>query len=312
MTDSRLRIATRKSPLALWQANHVRDALLARNPGLEVELLTMTTQGDKILDTPLAKVGGKGLFVKELELGMLEGRADLAVHSMKDVPVEFPDGLGLAAILPREDPRDALISNSYSGVDALPQGARVGTSSLRRQCQLRARRPDLQVLDLRGNVNTRLRKLDEGDFDAILLAAAGVRRMGWEARITELLAPEQFLPAIGQGAIGIEIRADDERVAALVGALNDAQTATRISAERALNAGLQGGCQVPIAGYSEISHGVIVLRALVGRPDGTELVQGVISGRPEDAEELGQVLADDLLSRGAREILADVYGDSRL
>jgi hydroxymethylbilane synthase len=308
MTESSLRIATRKSPLALWQANHVREALLARNPGLKVELLTMTTQGDKILDTPLAKVGGKGLFVKELEVGMLEGRADLAVHSMKDVPVEFPDGLGLAAVLPREDPRDVLISNTFSSIDELPEGARVGTSSLRRQCQLRARRPDLQILDLRGNVNTRLKKLDEGAYDAILLAAAGVRRMGWESRITELLPPEQFLPAIGQGAIGIEIRVDDQRVAGLVAQLNDPRTATRIAAERALNERLQGGCQVPIAGYSEISHGVIVLRALVGRPDGSELVQGVISGRPEDAEELGAVLADDLLSRGAREILADVYG----
>ncbi|HHJ17003.1 MAG TPA: hydroxymethylbilane synthase [Gammaproteobacteria bacterium] len=310
MSDSTLRIATRKSPLALWQANHVRDALLARNPGLDVELLTMTTQGDKILDTPLAKVGGKGLFVKELELGMLEGRADLAVHSMKDVPVEFPDGLGLAAILPREDPRDALISNNFSSIDALPQGARVGTSSLRRQCQLRARRPDLVILDLRGNINTRIGKLDNGDYDAILLAAAGVRRMGWEARITELLAPEQFVPAIGQGAIGIEIRNDDARVRALVEALNDAQTATRVAAERALNEALQGGCQVPIAGYSEISHGVILLRAVVGRPDGSELVQGVISGRPEDAEELGRVLAEDLLSRGAREILDAVYDEA--
>ena len=309
MTESSLRIATRKSPLALWQANHVREALLARNPGLKVELLTMTTQGDKILDTPLAKVGGKGLFVKELELGMLEGRADLAVHSMKDVPVEFPDRLGLAAVLPREDPRDVLISNRFSSIDELPDGARVGTSSLRRQCQLRARRSDFQILDLRGNVNTRLKKLDEGAYDAILLAAAGVRRMGWESRITELLPPEQFLPAIGQGAIGIEIRLDDERVAGLVAQLNDPRTATRIAAERALNERLQGGCQVPIAGYSEISHGVIVLRALVGRPDGSELVQGVISGKPEDAEELGQVLADDLLSRGAREILADVYGE---
>ena len=310
MPDSKLHIATRKSPLALWQANYVRDALLARNPGLDVELLTMTTQGDKILDTPLAKVGGKGLFVKELELGMLEGRADLAVHSMKDVPVEFPEGLGLAAILPREDPRDALISNKFSSVDELPKGARVGTSSLRRQCQLNARRPDLEILDLRGNVNTRLKKLDDGEYDAILLAAAGVKRMGWEERITELLEPEQFIPAIGQGAIGIEIRLDDERVRVLVGELNDQQTAIRITAERALNEALQGGCQVPIAGYSEISHGVILLRALVGRPDGSELVQGVISGKPEDAAELGQVLADDLLSRGAREILADVYGEA--
>ena len=310
MPDSKLHIATRKSPLALWQANYVRDALLARNPGLDVELLTMTTQGDKILDTPLAKVGGKGLFVKELELGMLEGRADLAVHSMKDVPVEFPDGLGLAAILPREDPRDALISNKFSSIDELPRGARVGTSSLRRQCQLNARRPDLEILDLRGNVNTRLKKLDDGEYAAILLAAAGVKRMGWEERITELLEPEQFIPAIGQGAIGIEIRLDDERVRGLVGELNDQQTAIRITAERALNEALQGGCQVPIAGYSEISHGVILLRALVGRPDGSELVQGVISGKPEDAAELGQVLADDLLSRGAREILADVYGEA--
>ena len=307
MADSKLRIATRKSPLALWQANHVRDALMARNPGLDVELFTMTTQGDKILDTPLAKVGGKGLFVKELELGILEGRADLAVHSMKDVPVEFPEGLGLAAILKREDPRDVLISKTFSSIDALPEGARVRTSSLRRQCQLRARRPDLEVLDLRGNVNTRLAKLDNGDYDAILLAAAGVKRMGWEDRITELLPPEQFLPAIGQGAIGIEIRVADERVSRVVKALNDEQTATRIRAERALNERLQGGCQVPIAGYSEISHGVMVLRALVGRPDGTELVQGVISGKPEDGEELGQVLADDLLSRGAKQILAEVY-----
>jgi len=310
MADSKLRIATRKSPLALWQANHVRDALMTRNPGLEVELFTMTTQGDKILDTPLAKVGGKGLFVKELELGILEGRADLAVHSMKDVPVEFPEGLGLAAILVREDPRDALISNVFTSIDTLPEGARVGTSSLRRQCQLRARRPDLEVLDLRGNVNTRLAKLDNGDYDAILLAAAGVKRMGWEDRITELLPPEQFLPAIGQGAIGIEIRVADAKVSRVVKALNDGQTATRIRAERALNERLQGGCQVPIAGYSEISHAVMVLRALVGRPDGTELVQGVISGKPEDAEELGQVLADDLLSRGAKQILDEVYAGS--
>jgi hydroxymethylbilane synthase len=310
MTDSRLRIATRKSPLALWQANHVRDALLVRHPELDVELLTMTTQGDKILDTPLAKVGGKGLFVKELETGMLEGRADLAVHSMKDVPVEFPQGLCLAAVLPREDPRDVLISNTCSSIDELPQGARLGTSSLRRQSQLRARRPDLQILDLRGNVNTRLSKLDNGEYDAIMLAAAGVKRMGWEARITEFLPPEQFLPAIGQGAIGIEIREEDDRLHELVAELNDAQTAIRISAERALNEALQGGCQVPIAGYSEISHGVILLRALVGRPDGTELVQGVISGKPEDAEELGRVLAEDLLSRGAKQILDEVYGEA--
>jgi len=311
MVEPKLRIATRKSPLALWQANHVREALLARHPELSVELVTMTTQGDKILDTPLAKVGGKGLFVKELETGMLERRADLAVHSMKDVPVEFPPGLGLGAILPREDPRDVLISNKFASIDELPVGARVGTSSLRRQCQLRAWRPDVEVLDLRGNVNTRLHKLDNGDYDAILLAAAGVRRMGWKERITQLLSPEQFLPAIGQGAIGIEIRLDDDWVPKLVAELNDVDTATRVTAERSLNEALQGGCQVPIAGYAEISHGVILLRALVGRPDGGKLIQGVISGRPEDAEELGQVLAADLLSRGAREVLDEVYGSSR-
>jgi len=310
MPEPTLRIATRKSPLALWQANHVRDALLARHPDLTVELLTMTTQGDKILDTPLAKVGGKGLFVKELEVGMLEGRADLAVHSMKDVPVEFPEGLGLAAVLVREDPRDALLSNMFSSLDALPQGARVGTSSLRRQCQLRAHRPDLEVLDLRGNVNTRLKKLDDGVYDAILLAAAGVKRMGWEARITELLTPEQSLPAIGQGAIGIEIRSNDVRVRTLVEELNDPQTAIRVAAERALNEGLQGGCQVPIGGFAEIHEGVIRLRGLVGRPDGRELVQGEISGQPDNAAQLGRTLADDLLSRGAREILAEVYSET--
>jgi hydroxymethylbilane synthase len=310
MADAKLRIATRKSPLALWQANHVRDALLARHPELDIELVSMSTQGDRILDTPLAKVGGKGLFVKELESGMLERRADLAVHSMKDVPVEFPEGLGLAAILPREDPRDVVISNSVASIDELSQHARVGTSSLRRQCQLRAWRPDLQVLDLRGNVNSRLAKLDSGAYDAILLAAAGVKRMGWEERITQVLSPEQFLPAIGQGAIGIEIRLDDHRVAALVAELNDEQTATRVAAERALNAALQGGCQVPIGGYAEISHAVIVLRALVGNPDGSRVIRGDISGRPADAEELGRVLAEDLLSRGAREVLEQVYGNS--
>lgn len=307
MTDKLLRIATRKSPLALWQAEHVRAVLLDRYPDWRVELLTMSTQGDKILDTPLAKVGGKGLFVKELEQGLLDGRADMAVHSMKDVPVDQPPGLYIAAVLPREDPRDAFISNTYHSIDELPEGATVGTSSMRRQCQLRALRGDLEIVNLRGNVNTRLAKLDAGDYDAILLAAAGVRRMGWEARISELLAPERFIPAIGQGAIGIEMRSDDERLRELVAPLNHPQTARRVATERALNARLEGGCQVPIAGYAEISHGVIVLRALVGEPDGSALVQGVISGRPEDGEELGQVLAEDLLSRGAGEILERVY-----
>ncbi len=309
MTAKLLRIATRKSPLALWQANHVRDALLARYPELTVELVTMTTQGDKILDTPLSKVGGKGLFVKELELGILAGRADLAVHSMKDVPVDFPEGLAITSILPREDPRDAFISNKYQSLEDLPEGARVGTSSLRRQCQLRALRADLVIEDLRGNVNTRLKKLDDGGYDAILLASAGMKRMGWQTRITQILSTDKMLPAVGQGAIGIECRCDDAPVLAYVDALNDPHTATRVRAERAFNQRLMGGCQVPIAGYAELDHGVIVLRGLVGRPDGSTLVNGVVSGRPEDAEELGQVLGDDLLSRGGREILDELFDD---
>jgi hydroxymethylbilane synthase len=309
MSDNTLRIATRKSPLALWQANHVRETLLARHPNLDIELVTMSTQGDKILDTPLAKVGGKGLFVKELEVGMLNGQADLAVHSMKDVPVEFPGGLGLSAILPREDPRDVFISTRAGCIEELARGARVGTSSLRRQCQLRLLRPDLEVLDLRGNVNTRLKKLDQGDYAAILLAAAGVKRMGWGERVTEYLSPDRFLPAIGQGAIGIEIRIDDERVNELTAALNDAATATCVSAERAVNQALQGGCQVPIAGHAQLSDGVLTLRALVGRPDGSEIVQGTVSGRPEEAHQLGRNLAADLLARGAATILADLYDE---
>jgi hydroxymethylbilane synthase len=307
MPESVLRIATRKSALALWQAEHVRQGLQLHHPGLAVELVTMTTRGDQILDSPLAKVGGKGLFVKELEQAMLEGRADIAVHSMKDVPVELPEGLELAVILEREDPRDAFVSNSYATLDDLPQGARVGTSSLRRQCQLRARRPDLVLSDLRGNVNTRLDKLDRGEYDAIILACAGLKRLGFAERIRQELGPDIILPAIGQGAIGIECRSDDAAIKALIAPLAHATTTRRLRAERALNHRLNGGCQVPIAGYAELEHGVIVLRGLVGSPDGAQLIHGVISGRPEDAEELGQVLADDLLGRGAAEILAALY-----
>lgn len=307
MTDNIIRIATRKSPLALWQAEFVKAELERFHPGIQVELLKMVTQGDKILDAPLAKIGGKGLFVKELEVGMLEGKADIAVHSMKDVPVEFPDGLHLSTICEREDPRDAFVSNTYKSFDDLPQGARVGTSSLRRQCQIMERRPDLEIITLRGNVNTRLKKLDDGEYDAIILAAAGLKRLGFHDRIKECIDPLASLPAIGQGAVGIECRSDDERVNKLLEPLNHAETAVRVRAERAMNNRLEGGCQVPIGGYAELGHGVIVLRGLVGRPDGTEVVRGDISGRPEDAEELGRVLADDLLSRGAREILDEVY-----
>ena len=306
MSTELIRIATRKSPLALWQAEHVRARLLALHPGLQVELLKMSTQGDRILDSPLAKIGGKGLFVKELEQGMLEGRADLAVHSMKDVPSELPAGLCIGAILEREDPRDAFVSSRYASVDDLPEGARVGTSSLRRQCQLRARRPDLQILDLRGNVGTRLGKLDGGDYDAIVLACAGLKRLGLSERISRELAPEEMLPAIAQGVIGIECRVDDERINRLITPLNHQETRYRTQAERAMNAALAGGCQAPVAGYSLLSEGVIELRGLVGRPDGSTIIRGDIRGSSQHAEALGKQLADELLSRGARTILDEL------
>ena len=306
MTDT-LRIATRKSQLALWQAEYVRDMLTLHHPDLNVELVKMSTQGDKILDTPLAKVGGKGLFVKELERSLLDEQTDIAVHSMKDVPVELPENLHLAVICPREDPRDAFVSNNYASFESLPEGARLGTSSLRRQCQLAALRPDLNVIDLRGNVNTRLQKLDDGEYDAIILAAAGLKRLKFEDRITEFLATDISLPAIGQGAVGIECRRDDDWVNDLLAPLNDSDTATRVAAERAMNLRLQGGCQVPIAGYAELEHGILLMRGLVGRVDGSEIVRGEIAGPPEDAAHLGQVLAEDLLARGADEILAELY-----
>lgn len=306
MSDT-VRIATRKSPLALWQAEYVRDRLLALHPGLKVELVKMVTQGDKILDTPLAKVGGKGLFVKELEQGMLRGDADIAVHSMKDVPVEFPTGLHLAVICEREDPRDAFVSNNFSQLEDLPQGARVGTSSLRRQCQLHAWRPDLQIHDLRGNVNSRLQKLDDGQYDAIILAAAGLKRLGFHDRIRVCLAPEISLPAIGQGAVGIECRTDDARINSLIAPLNHAPTRIRVLAERAMNHRLEGGCQVPIGGYAELDGDRLRIRGLVGRPDGSQVVRGEMEGPADQAEQLGIALADDLLSRGAGAILKDVY-----
>ena len=306
MSTNRLRIATRKSPLALWQAEHVQARLQALHPGLEVELVTMSTRGDRILDSPLSKIGGKGLFVKELEQGMLEGSADIAVHSMKDVPAEFPEGLVLGAILEREDPRDAFVSGQFAAVGEVPQGAVVGTSSLRRQCQLRAQRPDLQIRDLRGNVGTRLAKLEAGDYAAIILACAGLKRLGLAQRITRALSPEEMLPAIAQGVIGIECRADDAATRALIDPLNDTDTRFRTLAERAMNATLAGGCQAPVAGYSELDNGILHLRGLVGRPDGSEMISGEISGPAGDAEQLGQQLADDLLTRGARPILAEL------
>lgn len=305
-----VRIATRKSPLALWQAEFVRDSLKALHPDLEVELVKMVTQGDKILDTPLAKVGGKGLFVKELESGMLNGEADIAVHSMKDVPVEFPEGLHLAVICEREDPRDAFVSNTYEKIEDLPEGAKVGTSSMRRMCQIRAWRPDLQIHDLRGNVNTRLSKLDDGEYDAIILACAGLKRLGFDERIRVALDPGFSLPAIGQGAVGIECRSDDTYINELIAPLNHLATRTRVLAERAMNNRLEGGCQVPIGGYAELDRGTLLIRGLVGRPDGSEMVRGEIAGHAEEAEFLGTTLAEDLLSRGADEILKDVYANN--
>jgi hydroxymethylbilane synthase len=304
-----IRIATRKSPLALWQAEHVAELLKTAFPGLLIELVKMSTRGDKLLDAPLAKVGGKGLFVKELEQGILEGAADIAVHSMKDVPVDFPEGLHLAAIMEREDPRDALVSPRYPTFDDLPANARIGTSSLRRQCQILARMPGCEILQLRGNVNTRLAKLDAGEYDAIVLAAAGLKRLGMAERVTQYLEPEISLPAIGQGAIGIECRSDDPRVNALVAVLHDEDTACRVSAERAMNERLQGGCQVPIAGYAELlQDGILRLRGLVGSPEGDELIRGEIVGPRGSANPLGVSLADDLLSRGADQILAALRG----
>ncbi|EKP0299688.1 hydroxymethylbilane synthase [Aeromonas veronii] len=307
MAARTLKIATRKSPLALWQANFVKDRLEALHPQLQVELVPMSTQGDKILDTPLAKVGGKGLFVKELETAMLEGRADIAVHSMKDVPVEFPEGLGLHTICEREDPRDAFVSNRFKAIAELPQGAVVGTSSLRRQCQLRAARPDLVIRDLRGNVNTRLAKLDAGEYDAIILAAAGLKRLEMAHRITAFIEPEQSLPANGQGAVGIECRLDDHELHALLALLEHAETRARVLTERAMNRALQGGCQVPIGAYALVEGEQIWLRGLVGSPDGTQVIRDEIRGPLADGEALGEQLAQRLLAAGADEILAEVY-----
>lgn len=311
MLDNVLRIATRQSPLALWQAQYVKERLEASHPGLTVELVPMVTRGDVILDTPLAKVGGKGLFVKELELALLENRADIAVHSMKDVPVDFPQGLGLVTICERDDPRDAFVSNRYHSLDELPAGSIVGTSSLRRQCQLAEHRPDLVIRSLRGNVGTRLSKLDNGEYDAIILAVAGLNRLGLGSRVRTALSPETSLPAVGQGAVGVECRLDDTRTRALLAPLNHDDTAVRVKAERAMNTRLEGGCQVPIGSYAELIDGGIWLRGLVGAPDGSIMVRGERRGRLEDAEQLGISLAEELLDNGARAILAEIYnGDA--
>lgn len=298
-----IRIATRKSDLAMWQALYVQAKLLEHHPELEVELLPMSTQGDRILDTPLAKIGGKGLFIKELEIAMQNGEADIAVHSMKDVPIAFPDGFGLHAICERENPFDAFVSNTYASLEDLPFGAVVGTSSLRRQCQLRAFRSDLVIKDLRGNVNTRLAKLDDDQYDAIILASAGLIRLGMRDRIKQELHADISLPAVGQGAVGIECRNDDAELIELLAALNHSATATRVSAERAMNAKLEGGCQVPIGSYAVLNGNLLLLRGLVGTTDGKTMLKSQIEGPLIDAVKIGEAVANDLLAKGAKTIL---------
>ena len=299
-------IATRESQLALWQAEHVKARLIALHPGLQVELLGMTTQGDQILDSPLSRIGGKGLFVKELEVAMAEGRADLAVHSIKDVPMDLPEGFEMAAILEREDPRDAYVSNDYASLEALPPNARVGTSSLRRQAQLRARLPHLHIDTLRGNVNTRLRKLDEGQYAAILLAAAGLKRLGFESRIRATLQPEESLPAVGQGAIGIEIRAGRPDLAALLAPLNHPDTAACVRAERAMSRMLQGGCQAPIGGFAVVRDSRIHLRAFVADLEGIRFFRASAEGDLNTPEAVGYAAARELIAQGADRLMAEI------
>jgi len=301
-----IRIATRKSPLALWQAEEVSRQLRLLYPDINIELIKIVSKGDKILDAPLAKVGGKGLFVKELEQSMLDGESDIAVHSMKDVPMAFPEGLHLPVIMEREDPRDAFVSNTYNCLEDLPEDARIGSSSLRRQLQIKEVMPHAQMLNLRGNVNSRLQKLDNGDYDAIILATAGLIRLEFEDRIKTRISPEQSLPSVGQGAVGIECRVGDVEIESLIAALNHPDTHTRLSAERAMNNRLNGGCQVPIAGFALLENNQIYLRGLVGRPDGSEVVRGEIRGPAEQAQALGQQLAEQLLNDGADVILREM------
>ncbi len=309
-TYKTLRIATRKSPLALWQAEYVKAELERYHEGLTVELVPLTSRGDVILDVPLAKVGGKGLFVKELEHALLNNEADIAVHSMKDVPMEFPEGLGLAVICEREDPRDAWVSNRYATLADLPEGAIVGTSSLRRQSQVLAWRGDLQVKFLRGNVQTRLAKLDAGEYDGIILASAGLVRLEMESRIRERIAPEFCLPAGGQGAVGIECRLADDGVLALLRPLHHEATAAVVTAERAMNHRLEGGCQVPIGAYALLEDQQLWLRGLVASPDGSTVLKQEVRGGIGEAETLGNQLAESLLAAGADAILKQVYDNA--
>jgi len=304
--SSLLRIATRQSKLALWQAEHVSALLRDAHPGLQIELVKLTTQGDRILDRPLANIGGKGLFIKELEVALAEKRADLAVHSMKDVPGDLPAGMTLAAMLPRADARDAFVSRKFANLEALPAGARVGTSSLRRQSQLHALRKDIEVVPLRGNVDTRLRKLDEGEFDAIILAGAGLIRLGLGDRITAFMPIEQSLPAVGQGIVGIECRDDDRQTLEYVRALNDATAQVCITAERAFARRLEGSCQSPIAGFAELNGDAIRLQGLIASPDGALVFRDTVMGARQDAASLGRALADRMLYAGADALLREL------
>lgn len=304
---TRLRIATRKSPLALWQANHVARQLTALNVGLQVDLVETTTSGDRMLNAPLASAGGKGLFMKELEVSLLQGRADLAVHSMKDVVVSLPEEFRLAAICERENPFDALVSNHYDSLDQLPKGARVGTCSLRRQCQLRNAYPQLKVINLRGNVNSRLKKLDSGEFEAIILAVSGLERLAMVERIRQSISASISLPAVGQGAIGIEIRHEDDMVNDLILPLDHLPSRRCVEAERAMNKKLEGGCQVPIAAFAQIQEDRMILEGLVGSVDGKNLIRTKIEGRSEQFRDIGEQAADELIKLGARDILRKVY-----
>ncbi len=289
----------------MWQARHVRDQLQTHYPALAIEIIGIRTAADKFLELSLDQMGGKGAFVKELEQALLNGSADLAVHSIKDVTVDLPAPLALPVIMQREDARDVLISNTCTEVEQLPAGARVGTSSLRRQCQLRALRPDLEILDIRGNVGTRLQKLDAGNYDALILAAAGIKRLGLQERIKQFLAPEMLLPAIGQGALGLEVRGDDQTLIETISVLNDGITQTCVTAERSLNRKLNGGCHAPVAAYAEVRGRELTLRALVGRLDGSELLRAAVTGPMASAETLGATLGQQLLDCGAGDILRE-------
>ena len=301
-----LKIATRKSPLALWQAEYVKSELQLLHPGLEVELIKMTTKGDQILNSPLSKIGGKGLFIKELEVGMLEGRADIAVHSMKDLPYAIPEQFELGVVMARENPFDAFVSNHYNHLTDLPKGARVGSCSMRRVVQIKAIRPDLEILDLRGNVNTRLRKLDDGEYDAIILACAGLIRLGFESRIKHPLDVDTSLPAVGQGALGIEIRKGDSEITKLIQGLIDQDTMTAVLAERAMNATLEGGCSVPIAGYATIDGELLTLKGLVGNVSSGEILIEECIGSIDEPVSLGQLVANNLITKGAKNLLQEV------